>query len=174
MGELFKGASFETISSMGPNGAVIHYKPEENDNAKLNTDEIYLLDSGGQYLDGTTDITRTTHFGGKAPTDFQREAYTRVLLGVIDLEKVVWPKNRGFAGKDFDILARRHLFTAGLDYGHGTGHGIGSMLCVHEGPQGVNSRTTVEFKEGMVVSNEPGFYKDGEFGIRIENAIMVV
>lgn len=97
-----------------------------------------------------------------------------MLLGNLDLEKVVWPKNRGFAGKDFDILARRHLFTAGLDYNHGTGHGIGSMLCVHEGPQGVNSRTTVEFKEGMVVSNEPGFYKDGEFGIRIENAIMVV
>jgi Xaa-Pro aminopeptidase len=145
MGELFKGPSFETISSIGPNGAIIHYKPEEDDNSKLNNDEIYLLDSGGQYLDGTTDITRTTHFGGKAPTAFQKEAYTRVLLGVIDLENAVWPKGRGFAGKDFDILARRHLFTAGLDYNHGTGHGIGSMLCVHEGPQGVNRRTTVEF-----------------------------
>lgn len=137
---MFKGPSFETISSIGPNGAIIHYSPSESDNSKLNRDEIYLLDSGGQYLDGTTDITRTTHFGGKMPTDFQKEAYTRVLLGVIDLENAVWPKSKGFGGKDFDILARRHLFIAGLDYNHGTGHGIGSMLCVHEGPQGISRR----------------------------------
>jgi len=134
MGDLFKGPSFESISSIGPNGAVIHYAPTADDNSKLNNDEIYLLDSGGQYLDGTTDITRTTHFGGKAPTAFQKEAYTRVLLGTLDVERVVWPKNSRFAGKDFDILARKHLFEAGLDYCHGTGHGVGSMLCVHEGP----------------------------------------
>lgn len=159
---------------MGPNGAVIHYSPTAEENLPLNTDEIYLLDSGCQYLDGTTDITRCTHFGGKPPTDFQKETYTRVLLGTLDLEKVIWPKGRGFAGKDFDILARKHLFEAGLDYKHGTGHGVGSMLCVHEGPQGVNRRTTVEFKEGMCVSDEPGYYQDGEFGFRIENVIMVI
>jgi len=134
MGDLFKGPSFESISSIGPNGAIIHYAPTAEDNSNLNNDEIYLLDSGGQYLDGTTDITRTTHFGGKAPTAFQKEAYTRVLLGTLDVERVVWPKNSRFAGKDFDILARKHLFEAGLDYKHGTGHGVGSMLCVHEGP----------------------------------------
>ena len=155
---MFKGPSFESISSIGANGAIIHYSPSETDNSKLNNDEIYLLDSGGQYLDGTTDITRATHFGGKEPTAFQKEAYTRVLLGNIGLENIVWPKGRKFAGQDFDILARRHLFEAGLDYNHGTGHGIGSMLCVHEGPVGVSRRATVEFHEGMVLSNEPGYY----------------
>ena len=120
-GDLYKGPSFDTISSIGANGAVIHYKPNLDDAKALNNDEIYLLDSGGQYLDGTTDITRTAHFGGKEPTAFQREAYTRVLLGVLDLEKVVWPAKSRYAGKDFDILARKHLFEAGLDFKHGTG-----------------------------------------------------
>jgi Xaa-Pro aminopeptidase len=139
----------------------------------LNNDEIYLLDSGGQYLDGTTDITRTAHFGGKEPTAFQKEAYTRVLLGNLELERIVWPKGAKFAGKDFDILARKYLFEVGLDYKHGTGHGVGSLLCVHEGPIGISRRSEVELIEGMCVSDEPGFYQDGEFGIRIENVIMV-
>jgi len=109
-GEMFKGPSFDTISSIGPNGAVIHYKPTEDSALALNNDEIYLLDSGGQYLDGTTDITRCGHFGGKAPTAFQKEAYTRVLMGTLELEKVTWPLKGTYAGGDFDILARMHLF----------------------------------------------------------------
>ena len=104
----------------------------------LNNDEIYLLDSGGQYLDGTTDITRTAHFGGNEPTAFQKKAYTLVLKGNLELEKVVWPANSTYAGKDFDILARMHLFSHGLNFAHGTGHGVGSLLCVHEGPIGVS------------------------------------
>jgi len=133
-GDYHKGPSFDTISSIGANGAVIHYKPEENDCLDLNRDEIYLLDSGGQYLDGTTDITRCGHFGGKPVTDFQKEAYTRVLLGVLDLERIVWPSDSTIGGADMDILARMHLWEVGLDYKHGTGHGVGSFLNVHEGP----------------------------------------
>ena len=105
-GDLHQGPSFDTISSIGANGAVIHYKPEEGTCLKLNNDEIYLLDSGGQYLDGTTDITRCGHFGGKPPTAFQKEAYTRVLMGTLGLERVVWPAKSGIAGGDMDILAR--------------------------------------------------------------------
>ena len=173
-GQYHQGPSFDTISSIGPNGAVIHYKPEKDTALKLNNNEVYLLDSGGQYLDGTTDITRTTHFCGSEPTLFQKEAYTRVLLGNLDLERIVWPSNSTIAGGDMDILARRHLWEEGLDYKHGTGHGVGSYLCVHEGPIGVGRGYTVKFVEGMCVSNEPGFYKEGEFGIRIENVIMCV
>jgi Xaa-Pro aminopeptidase len=133
-GEKYVSPSFDTISSIGANGAVIHYKPKVDSAMALNNDEIYLLDSGGQYLDGTTDITRCGHFGGKAPTPFQKECYTRVLMGTLGLERVVWPNNSDFAGCDFDILARMALFEVGLDYKHGTGHGVGSMLNVHEGP----------------------------------------
>lgn len=172
MGDLYVGPSFEPISSIGANGAVIHYAPTKDIAMPLNNDEIYLLDSGGQYLDGTTDITRCGHFGGKAPTDFQKSCYTRVLMGTLDLERVVWPKGT-YHGGDFDILARRHLFEVGLDYKHGTGHGVGSLLCVHEGPQGVSRGYTQKFVEGMCVSDEPGYYHDGEFGIRIENVVMV-
>ena len=174
-GDLYKGPSFDTISSIGPNGAVIHYKPSQEEALKLTNNEIYLLDSGGQYLDGTTDITRSVHFGGQAPTAFQKEAYTRVLMGLLDLERVVWPSGPeyAYAGKDFDFVARRHLFEAGLDYGHGTGHGVGSLLGVHEGPQGISRRSTTKLREGMCVSDEPGYYAAGEFGIRIENVIMV-
>ena len=140
----------------------------------LNNDEIYLLDSGRQYLDGTTDITRTTHFGGhKPPTKFQQEAYTRVLMGVLNLERVVWPQAGRIAGGHMDMLARKDLWAAGLDYGHGTGHGVGSMLNVHEGPHGIYGSSDVKLVEGMCVSDEPGYYHDGEFGIRIENVIMV-
>ena len=171
--DLYVGPSFDTISSMGPNGAVIHYKPEKDTALKMNNKELYLLDSGVQYFDGTTDITRTVHFGGCEPTAEQKDRYTRVLLGVLDLERIVWPKGGPYSGQDFDTLARRHLWAAGVDYKHGTGHGVGSFNCVHEGPQNVSRRGTVKFEVGMCVSNEPGFYKDGEYGIRIENVIMV-
>lgn len=175
-GEHHQGPSFETISSIGPNGAVIHYAPQNDGTAlKLNNREVYLCDSGGQYLDGTTDTTRTTHFGGSAaPTAFQKEAYTRVLLGTIDLERIVWPSNSTIAGGDMDILARKNLWEVGLDYKHGTGHGVGHYLYCHEGPYGVGRGYTFKFTEGMCVSDEPGFYKEGEFGIRIENVIMCI
>lgn len=124
-------------------------------------------------MDGTTDITRTVHLGGNPPTAFQKEAYTRVLMGVLELEGVVWPKDANYHGGDFDILARKHLFEVGLDYKHGTGHGVGSYLCVHEGPVGVSKWRSSTFEIGHCVSNEPGYYQDGEFGIRIENVIMV-
>lgn len=172
--ELYVGPSFDTISSIGPNGAVIHYKPKKGTALTMNNKEIYLLDSGVQYLDGTTDITRTVHFGGAEPTAEQKDRYTRVLLGVLDLERVVWPSKGPYSGADFDVLARRHLWEAGVDYGHGTGHGVGSFNCVHEGPQGIYRGSQVKLDVGMCVSNEPGFYKDGEYGIRIENVIMVV
>ena len=173
-GQYHQGPSFDTISSIGPNGAVIHYKPEQDTCLPINNREIYLLDSGGQYLDGTCDITRTTQFGGCEPTAFQKEAYTRVLLGNLDLERVVWPQNTTISGGDMDILARKNLWEVGLDYKHGTGHGVGSFLCVHEGPYGVSRGYKKKWIEGMCTSNEPGFYKDGEFGIRIENVIMCV
>jgi len=172
--ELYNGPSFDTISSIGANGAVIHYKPEKESAMKLNNDEIYLLDSGGQYTDGTTDITRTGHFGGKAPTAFQKEAYTRVLMGVLDLERIVWPGDSTISGADMDILARMHLWSNGQDFKHGTGHGVGTYLNVHEGPQGISRASKCKLEEGMCVSDEPGFYQDGEFGIRIENVIVCV
>lgn len=171
--ELYQGPSFDTISSIGPNGAVIHYKPKKDTALKMTNKEIYLLDSGVQYLDGTTDITRTVHFGGCEATDEQKDRYTRVLLGVLDLERIIWPSNGPYSGTDFDTLARRHLWAAGVDFSHGTGHGVGSFNCVHEGPQGIYRGCPVKLEVGMCVSNEPGFYKDGEYGIRIENVIMV-
>jgi len=136
--ENFVQPSFDSISSMGANGAVIHYKPEADTAKAMSNDEIYLLDSGGQYLDGTTDITRTVHFGGKPPTDFQKEAYTRVLMGNLDLQLVEWPANQKISGAELDILARQNLWRAGLDFKHGTGHGVGTYLNVHEGPQGIS------------------------------------
>jgi len=142
-GALYLGPSFETISSIGANAAIIHYAAPKEGSAPLNSKEIYLLDSGGHYLDGTTDITRAVHFGSRecGPMEFQKEAYTRVLMGTLDLARAVWPKARGYTGKDLDILARRHLFGVGLDYKHGTGHGVGSLLCVHEGPVGISPRS---------------------------------
>lgn len=172
LGQYHVQPSFDTISSIGANGAVIHYSPEEDTSMALNNDEIYLLDSGGQYFDGTTDITRTSHFGGKAPTAFQKECYTRVLLGTLDIERIVWPSNSTISGADMDILARRSLWSAGLDFKHGTGHGVGHYLNVHEGPIGISRANRVKLLEGMCVSDEPGYYEDGQFGIRIENVIM--
>lgn len=124
----------------------------------MNDKEVYLLDSGGQYLDGTTDVTRTVHFVGKEPLPFEKEMYTRVLLGNLDLERIVWPSNSNISGADFDAFARRRIWEAGLDYNHGTGHGVGSFLCVHEGPQGIGRYSKVKLEEGMCVSDEPGFY----------------
>jgi Xaa-Pro aminopeptidase len=169
--ENFVGLSFDTISSTGPNAAVIHYKPERGNCATIDPTKIYLCDSGAQYLDGTTDTTRTLHFG--TPTDMERKAYTLVLKGVIALDTVIFPK--GTNGLAIDALARHALWQEGLDYRHGTGHGVGSFLNVHEGPIGVGTRvsyTEVALSAGNVISDEPGYYQDGDFGIRIENIIM--
>ncbi|KAI9462819.1 putative Xaa-Pro aminopeptidase P [Lactarius psammicola] len=160
---LFKGLSFTTISSTGPNGAIIHYSPDPNDCAIIQKDQIYLCDSGGQYLDGTTDVTRTLHFG--TPTDGQRRAFTRVLQGHIAIDTAVFPN--GTSGNDLsDTWARRYLWRDGLDYRHGTGHGVGHFLNVHE------AYNSTPLKPGMTVSNEPGYYADGEYGIRIENVVI--
>ncbi|KAJ1651781.1 hypothetical protein IWQ61_007735 [Dispira simplex] len=167
------GLSFDTISSVGANGAIIHYKPERGSDAMINLREPYLCDSGGQYYDGTTDVTRTLHFGN--PTAWQRECYTRVLQGHIALDTVVFPA--GTTGYLLDPLARRPLWAVGLDYRHGTGHGVGSFLNVHEGPHGIGTRgtyNTTPLQPGMTVTNEPGYYEDGKFGIRLENVLLVV
>ncbi|KAN0127203.1 Peptidase M24, structural domain containing protein [Lactarius tabidus] len=169
---LFKGLSFTTISSTGPNAAIIHYSPDPNDCAIIQKDQVYLCDSGGQYLDGTTDVTRTLHFG--TPTDQQRRAFTRVLQGHIAIDTAVFPN--GTTGYIIDTWARRYLWRDGLDYRHGTGHGVGHFLNVHEGPQGIGTRiayNSTPLKPGMTVSNEPGYYADGEYGIRIENVVVV-
>ncbi|TFB01921.1 putative Xaa-Pro aminopeptidase P [Trichoderma ghanense] len=170
--EHFVGLSFPTISSTGANAAVIHYGPERGNCATIDPKAIYLCDSGAQYLDGTTDTTRTLHFG--EPTEAEREAYTLVLKGNIALDVAIFPK--GTTGFALDSLARQHLWKTGLDYRHGTGHGVGSFLNVHEGPIGIGTRiqyTEVPLAPGNVISNEPGYYEDGRFGIRIENIVMV-
>ncbi len=161
--------SFDTISGAGPNGAIVHYRVTEGTNRQINPGELYLVDSGGQYLDGTTDITRTIAVG--TPPDRAREAFTRVLQGMIAISTVRFPK--GLAGRDLDALARANLWRAGLDYDHGTGHGVGVYLCVHEGPQRLSRMSEVPLRPGMILSNEPGYYAEGEFGIRIENLIVV-
>ncbi|KAM3136145.1 hypothetical protein pb186bvf_011767 [Paramecium bursaria] len=169
---LNKGLSFSSISSAGANAAIVHYHPDEQNSSRIDPAEIYLIDSGGQYYDGTTDVTRTYHFTNS--TQEQRNAYTRVLLGNLDLERVKFPKNGSIHGGDLDVLARRWLWADNLDYGHGTGHGVGYFLNVHEGPQGISKYRTQPFEIGMIVSNEPGYYKEGSFGIRIENLIICV
>lgn len=169
--EHFVGLSFETISSTGPNAAVIHYKPEPGSCAVIDPEAVFLCDSGAQYLDGTTDTTRTLHFG--QPTEMERKAYTLVLKGVIALDSAVFPK--GTTGFAIDSYARQYLWQEGLDYRHGTGHGVGSYLNVHEGPIGIGTSvqyTEVPLAAGNVISDEPGYYEDGKFGIRIENVIM--
>lgn len=168
--DLFVGLSFDTISSTGPNGAVIHYKPEKGSCSIIDPTAIYLCDSGAQYLDGTTDVTRTFHFG--QPTEFERKAFTLVLKGFIGIDTAVFPK--GTTGYALDVLARQALWKEGLDYLHGTGHGVGSYLNVHEGPMGIGTRvqyTEVPIAAGHVISDEPGYYEDGKFGIRIENVV---
>jgi Xaa-Pro aminopeptidase len=170
-GEHFVGLSFPTISSTGPNAAVIHYSPERGNCAQVDPNAVYLCDSGAQYKDGTTDTTRTLHFG--SPTEMEIKSYTLVLKGLIALDRVVFPK--GTTGFAIDALARQHLWREGLDYRHGTGHGVGSFLNVHEGPIGIGTRSAyseVSLSIGNVISDEPGYYEDGNFGIRIENMIM--
>jgi Xaa-Pro aminopeptidase len=168
--------SFDSISGAGPNGAIVHYKSSEKTNRKLETGTLYLIDSGGQYVDGTTDITRTVPIGD--PTDEMRDRFTRVLKGHIAVATAVFPK--GTRGTQLDSFARRPLWDAGLDYAHGTGHGVGSFLAVHEGPQRIAPVTSSQsggdepLQAGMIISNEPGYYKTGEYGIRIENLVLVV
>ncbi|XP_063169576.1 xaa-Pro aminopeptidase 2 isoform X2 [Candoia aspera] len=164
-----KGPSFQTISASGLNAALAHYSPSSLTSRKLSQNEMYLVDSGGQYLDGTTDITRTIHWG--EPTAFQKEAYTRVLMGNIDLCRLVFPPR--VSGRMVEAVARLPLWKAGLNYGHGTGHGIGNFLSVHEWPVGFQSNN-VPLDKGMFTSIEPGYYHDGAFGIRLEDVALVV
>ncbi|WP_425470209.1 aminopeptidase P family protein [Sphingobium fluviale] len=163
--------SFDTISGAGPNGAIVHYRAEERTNRAIAPDMLYLVDSGGQYRDGTTDITRTIAIG--TPTEEMRTRFTLVLKGHIALARALFPQ--GTRGSQLDVLARRALWEAGLDYAHGTGHGVGSFLSVHEGPQRIATFGGGDepLKPGMIVSNEPGYYKTGEYGIRIENLVLV-
>eukprot|EP00127_Corallochytrium_limacisporum_P007120 Clim_evm39s242 gene=Clim_evmTU39s242 len=172
--EGFVSLSFPTISSVGGNGSIIHYRPMKGSCAQIVPDKMYLCDSGAQYIDGTTDVTRTVHFG--EPTQFQRECFTRVLKGHIGLATLTFPNNTN--GHCVDAFARKALWDVGLDYRHGTGHGVGAFLNVHEGPQGItpniNRDQIVPLQATMCCSNEPGYYEDGEFGIRIETIVIIV
>ncbi|MCH8000905.1 MAG: aminopeptidase P family protein [Proteobacteria bacterium] len=167
----FRDLSFDTIAGAGANGAIVHYRAREASQGRLKLGELFLLDSGAQYPDGTTDVTRTLAIG--EPSAEMRDRFTRVLKGHIALATARFP--RGTTGSQLDVLARVHLWRAGLDYDHGTGHGVGSYLSVHEGPQRISkvpNRTALE--PGMIVSNEPGYYKAGAYGIRIENLVAVI
>lgn len=161
--------SFDTICGAGPNGAIMHYRVTEETNRPVAQNELLLVDSGAQYLDGTTDITRTIAVGD--PGQEARECYTRVLQGLIAISRVRFPK--GLPGRDIDALARFNLWVAGQDYDHGTGHGVGAFLSVHEGPQRISRVSEVPLEPGMILSNEPGYYREGAFGIRLENLIVV-
>lgn len=168
---LLEDLSFDTISGAGPNGAVVHYRVEEKTNRPIETGTLYLVDSGGQYRDGTTDVTRTLAIG--APSREMQERFTLVLKGHVALARAVFPV--GTRGGQLDILARQFLWAQGLDYAHGTGHGVGSFLSVHEGPQRIATFGGGDepLQAGMILSNEPGYYKTGEYGIRIENLVLV-
>ncbi|MBK8439762.1 MAG: aminopeptidase P family protein [Rhodobacter sp.] len=161
--------SFDTICGSGPNGAIMHYRVTRETDRQLQPDELLLVDSGAQYLDGTTDITRTIAIGD--PGDEARACHTRVLQGLIAISRVRWPK--GLAGRDLDPLARFALWVEGQDFDHGTGHGVGAFLSVHEGPQRLSRISEVPLEPGMILSNEPGYYREGAFGIRLENLIVV-
>ncbi len=168
---LWQDMSFPTISAAGPNGAIVHYRATDASCRRLEPGTLYLVDSGGQYRDGTTDVTRTLAVG--SPTAEHRDRYTRVLKGHIALATATFPQ--GTTGAQLDALARRPLWEAGLDYAHGTGHGVGSYLGVHEGPQRISkSGHAVALQPGMILSNEPGYYKSGEYGIRLENLVVVI
>jgi Xaa-Pro aminopeptidase len=166
---LFRGPSFETISAHGPNAALPHYRATPASNRPLTGGTLYLVDSGGQYLDATTDITRTVALG--APSEETRERFTLVLKGMIAISLAVFPE--GTTGAQIDGFARAALWRHGLDFDHGTGHGVGSYLCVHEGPARISKLGTAPLKPGMILSNEPGYYKPGAYGIRIENLVAV-
>lgn len=162
-------ASFDTISGAGPNGAIVHYRVTTKTDRRLNAGELMLVDSGAQYLSGTTDITRTLFTGSATPE--MKDRYTRVLKGMIAISLARFPN--GTTGAQIDVLARQFLWQDGVTYNHGTGHGVGAFLGVHEGPVGISSRYTTPFEPGNVLSNEPGYYKTDEYGIRIENLIVV-
>ena len=168
---LYRGPSFTTIAGSGSHGAIVHYRATTETDRKLQAGELFLLDSGGQYLDGTTDVTRTVAIG--APTGEMRDRYTRVVKGHIALASIRFPL--GTTGAELDVLARQFLWAVGLDYGHGTGHGVGSYLGVHEGPQSISRRArgAVALQPGMILSNEPGYYKPDAYGIRFENLLLV-
>jgi Xaa-Pro aminopeptidase len=169
-GEHFRDTSFDTISGAGSNGAIVHYRATPETEKRIAPDMLYLVDSGAQYLDGTTDVTRTIAIG--TPTEEQRDRFTRVLKGHIAVALARFP--RGTSGSQLDTLARASLWDVGLDYDHGTGHGVGAYLSVHEGPHRISKLpNTVALEPGMIVSNEPGYYKTGEYGIRIENLVAV-
>ena len=161
--------SFETIAGTGANGAIMHYRVTTETDATLEDGHLLVLDSGGQYLDGTTDITRTVAIG--APDQEAREAFTRVLLGMIAMSRLRWPS--GLAGRDIEMIGRVPLWMAGQDFDHGLGHGVGAYLSVHEGPQRLSKISHTPLLPGMILSNEPGYYREGAFGIRIENLLVV-
>jgi Xaa-Pro aminopeptidase len=167
---LLKDISFPTISGAGPDGAIVHYRVTSKTNRGIAPGELFLIDSGGQYQDGTTDITRTVAVG--APTVEMCERFTQVLKGHIAIARAVFPD--GTTGAQLDSFARQFLWTQGLDFDHGTGHGVGSYLSVHEGPARISKLGTTALRRGMILSNEPGYYKAGAYGIRIENLVLVV
>ena len=167
---LLKDVSFPSISGAGPDGAIVHYRVTRSTDRAIATGELFLIDSGGQYEDGTTDITRTVAIG--EPSQEMRERFTLVLKGHIAIARAVFPE--GIAGAQLDPFARQALWAHGLDFEHGTGHGVGSYLSVHEGPARISKLGNVPLKRGMILSNEPGYYKAGEYGIRIENLVLVI
>jgi Xaa-Pro aminopeptidase len=169
-GGLLKDVSFSTIAGSGPNGAIVHYRVTRQSNRRISPGDMFLIDSGGQYQDGTTDVTRTVIVG--EPTAEMRDRFTRVLKGHIAIAQTVFPE--GTTGAQLDTLARKDLWAAGIDFDHGTGHGVGSYLSVHEGPARISKLGTASLKRGMILSNEPGYYKTGAYGIRIENLVLVV
>jgi Xaa-Pro aminopeptidase len=164
-----KDVSFPTISGSGPNGAIVHYRVTHKTNRRLQAGELFLVDSGAQYEDGTTDITRTVAIG--EPSEEMRARFTRVLKGHIAIATALFPD--GTTGAQLDSFARRSLWAAGIDFDHGTGHGVGSYLSVHEGPASISKRGAAALLRGMILSNEPGYYKTGAYGIRIENLVLV-
>jgi len=167
----FFSLSFPTISASGANGSIIHYNPQSKSSI-LKKSQLYLCDSGAQYIGGTTDITRTVYLGKKPASQKIKDIYTLVLLGHLNISILKFPK--GTKGYQIDSIARFELWKKGFDYNHGTGHGVGSFLGVHEGPQSISkSPVNVSLKPGMIISNEPGYYKDKSFGIRIENLVLV-
>jgi Xaa-Pro aminopeptidase len=167
---VLKDISFPTIAGAGPNGAIVHYRVTRSSNRRIGKNELFLIDSGAQYEDGTTDITRTIVVG--KPSEEMRDRFTRVLKGHIAIATAAFPENT--SGAQLDPLARISLWQAGLDFDHGTGHGVGSYLSVHEGPARISKLGTVALRRGMILSNEPGYYKPAAYGIRIENLVLVI
>ncbi len=169
MDNALQDISFDTIAGTGPHGAIMHYRVTEETDSLLENGHLLVLDSGGQYLDGTTDITRTIAIGEVG--EEEKTCYTRVLKGMIAMSMLRWPV--GMAGRDIECVARLPLWLAGQDFNHGVGHGVGTYLSVHEGPQRLSRVSHVPLEPGMILSNEPGYYREGAFGIRLENLVVV-